>query len=193
MQRIISEIADIVRELSWSGEPYFQLFIIPVWQKWVRLNRICAVFFFKDGAIIAGVWGVWGGRGTSVSQISASIVSGKPLTVDIKLIIKIIADSLIMTHPRCLGKKREVFFCLFELKPAGQLLSHVRPSMRWHPGWRSAMRLKIRTSGFYVMRINWKFFGLCRLFWRRALDWRAPDVLRSHSQQTNQSDKAIFL
>lgn len=59
MQRIISEIADIVRELSWSREPYFQLFIIPVWQKWVRLNGICAVFlsffffFSQDGAIIA--------------------------------------------------------------------------------------------------------------------------------------------
>lgn len=155
MQRIISEIADIVRELSWSREPYFQLFIIPVWQKWVRLNRICAVLFFffffsRWSHYCRGVWGVWGEGGRSVSHFSAGIVSGKPLTVYIKLIIKIIADSLIMTHPRCLGKKKkkEVFLCLFELKPAGQLLSHVRPSMRWHPGWRGAMTLKIRPSGF---------------------------------------------
>lgn len=91
---------------------------------------------------------MWGEGGTSVSHFSAGIVSGKPLTVPIKLIIKIIADSLIMTHLRRLGKKRDVFFCLFELKPAGQLLSHVRPSMRWHPGWRAAMSLKIRPSGF---------------------------------------------
>lgn len=33
MQQIISEIADIVRELSRSGEPYFQLFIISPWRK----------------------------------------------------------------------------------------------------------------------------------------------------------------
>lgn len=40
MQQIISEIADVVRELSRSGEPYFQLFIISPWQKWVRLHRV---------------------------------------------------------------------------------------------------------------------------------------------------------
>lgn len=107
-------------------------------------------FFFQDGAIIAeecegGVWGGGGWRG-SVSHFSAGIVSGKPLTVYIKLIIKIIADSLIMAHPRCLGKKGEVFFCLFELKPAGQLLSHVRPSMKWHP--RMAQRNEFKDKAF---------------------------------------------
>lgn len=67
---------------------------------------LCSVFFFfQDGALIAEE------ReecevGASVSHFSAGIVSGKPLTVYIKLIIKIIADSLIMTHPRCLGEKR---------------------------------------------------------------------------------------
>lgn len=83
-----------------------------------------------------------------MSHFSAGIVSGKPLTVYIKLIIKIIADSPIMTHPRCLGKKkkREVFFCLFKLKPAGQLLSHVRPSMRWHP--RMALRDEFKDKHF---------------------------------------------
>lgn len=40
MQQIISKIADIVRELSRSGEPYFQLFIISPRQKWVRLDRV---------------------------------------------------------------------------------------------------------------------------------------------------------
>lgn len=80
-----------------------------------------------------------------MSHFSAGIVSGKPLTAYTKL-IKIIADSLIMTHSRCLGKKREVFFCLFELKPAGQLLSHVRPSMRCHP--RMAQRDEFKDKAF---------------------------------------------
>lgn len=62
MQQIISEIADVVRELSGSAEPYFQLFIISPWQKWVRRGRV-RVFSRRSHYWLGGLQGGVGEMG----------------------------------------------------------------------------------------------------------------------------------
>lgn len=90
MQQMISETADIVRELSRSGETYFQLFIISPCQKWVRLDRV-RVFarrshYWRGAVVVVGGLGA-GGRVCShrppVSHFSAGIVSGNPLSANV--------------------------------------------------------------------------------------------------------------
>lgn len=73
MQQIISEIADIVRELSRSGEPYFQLFIISPCQKWVRLDRVRV--FARRSHYWRGAVVVVGGLGGACVQSQAACES----------------------------------------------------------------------------------------------------------------------